>query len=377
MDERVWSHSSLNIIMKNPAEFYLRYICGIKPKAEKTALSLGSAVHWGLEHNTDDLTEFYNEKGSFKQWNNYTDEQVMAECIVSAYLRKKDDIYKEILKDKETGKPLAIEQEIHELQLTADIPSINDNNTYKFLGIIDLLFLTEKGWILVDYKTSSMAVDYDEYKSQLFKYFILLASNFPEVPVYKIGIINLRKTQIRRKKNENDDSFRNRIKMEYDLNEDNLIEFHTYMRDEFKQEQITNAMLGLSKQIKIAKSIEDNNLYFVNYSNVIDMYGKSQYYDLFYKTKDNYVLYTIKDSIYDEDENQVIDYRDCEPIDMMVLDTDESKIINRYDKFKERISELKSNGIDSEKDIIKKLKKEYVCSDTLLDRYFLTYKKGY
>lgn len=377
-EERVWSHSSLNLIMKNPAEFFLNYICGIKPKIEKTALSLGSAVHWGLEHNTTDLTEYYNEKGSFKQWNNYTEEQLLAECMVGAYFRDKSLIYEDILKDVETGGTLEILDETHELQLTADIPSLDKKEKFKFLGIIDLLFLTDKGWILIDYKTSSKEVDYDDYKSQLFKYFILLEANFPEVPIYKIGIINLKKTGIRRKKGENDESFKRRIKMEYDLEENKLIEHHIYFKEEFKDEQISNALIGLSKQIEVARTIERNNLFFVNYSNIIDQYGKSQYYDLFYKTKDNYFLYIVRDHIYDEDEKKVIDYRDCEPIDMMVLDTDRNRILNSYKQFKEIIPKYTGNNYTiPEKEIIAKLKKEYICSDKLLDKYFLTYNKGF
>lgn len=373
--KRVWSHSSLNTIMKNPAEFYLKYICGIKPKKEKTALSLGSAVHWGIEHETDDLTEYYNEKGSFKQWNSYTEEQLLGECMVKAYLKKKEDIYDNLLRDEDTGKRLDIIQECHELQLTADIPY--QDNVFSFLGIIDLLFLTEKGWILIDYKTSSQAVDYDDYKAQLFKYFILLAFNFPDVPVYKIGIINIRKTQIRRKKNENDESFKNRIRFEYDLEENNLIEYHTYLRNEFSKAQIDNASMGLAKQIKVAETIENNNLFFVNYSNITDQYGKSQYYELFYKIKDNYILYTTKDTIYDETEEGLIEYRDCDPIDMMVLDVDKDKILNHYDTFKEKMEEYKTNKNLSEKEIINELKKEYICSDKLLKDYYLTYRKGY
>ena len=65
-----WSHSSLSKLLTNPAEYYLDYIAGIKPKQEKTALSLGSACHWGLEHGTSDLQEYYNEKGNFRQWTN-------------------------------------------------------------------------------------------------------------------------------------------------------------------------------------------------------------------------------------------------------------------------------------------------------------------
>lgn len=370
-EERIWSHSSLNTIMNNPAEFYLVYKCGIKPKQEKTALSLGSAVHWGLENNTDDLTEFYNEKGSFKQWNSYTEEQLLAECIVGAYLRKKDDIYKEILKDDETGKVLDILDEIHELKLNLKLPSTSFETDNQFLGIIDLLLLTDKGWILIDYKTSSQKVDYDEYKSQLYKYIQLLQFNFPDVPIYKIGIINLRKTQIRRKKGENDESFKRRIKLEYDLEENDLIEFHTYKRNEFDENQLKDFSETLSKEIDAARLIESNNLFFVNYSNIKGMYGPSQYYDIFYKTKDNYMLYLIKDTIYDKDFEEMKEYRDCEPLDMMCLDTN-IRILNKYDLFVEELEHMPvpTTAKDS---IFTNLKKKYMCSDKLLNIYYDTY----
>ena len=50
-----WSHSRINKILENPAEYYLLYKQGISPIKEKSALSLGSAVHYGLELGTNDL----------------------------------------------------------------------------------------------------------------------------------------------------------------------------------------------------------------------------------------------------------------------------------------------------------------------------------
>jgi len=373
--KRTWSHSSLNTIMNNPAEFCLSYLWGFKPKVEKTALSVGSAIHWGIEHATSDLSEYYNEKGSFKQWNNYTDEQLLAECIVDAYLRRKDKIYEEFLKDDKTGNKLQILDEQHELRLTSHIDSRIFKEGHNFIGIIDLLLLTENGWILIDYKTGSQKVDYDEYKSQLFKYINLLEYNFPEVPIYKIGIIHLQKTGIRRKKNENDESYRQRIKMEYELNEDNLIEGHTYKREEFDNEQFKNYINSLSQQIDTAQIIEDNNLFFVNYSNIKGMYGPSQFADIFYKTKDNYMLYTIKDTIYSEDDGVLTEYRDCEPIDMLVLEN--SNILNKYNKFKYEVEKLKLEGFNTKDKLFEQLKEKYMCSDKLLDEYYLTYSKGF
>lgn len=43
--------------------FFLRYKCGINTKAKKPALEIGSAVHWGIEHATEDLSEYYGLQG--------------------------------------------------------------------------------------------------------------------------------------------------------------------------------------------------------------------------------------------------------------------------------------------------------------------------
>ena len=240
------------------------------------------------------------------------------------------------------------------------------------MGILDLLFLTNKGLVLLDYKTSSKEVDYDEYKSQLYKYIYLLKNNFPGVPIYKMGIVNLKKTQIRRKKSENDESFKKRIKDEYDLNEDNLIEWHTYLNSEFDDNQLKNYSNMLSQQIDIAETIENKHLFFVNYSNIKGMYGPSQYYDIFYNTKDNYLLYTIKDSVYDEFENKVVDYRECDPIDMLALN--ESNILNKFELFDKEVSEMMKTQLIDKQDIFKKLKQKYKCSDKLLETYYHTYQ---
>lgn len=376
MEDIVWSHSRLNKIIENPAEYFLIYEEGIKPKQEKEALSVGSALHWCLENSTTDLTEYYKEKGDLLQWNDYSNEQCLVECMADAYLKQKLDIYKQMLFDKETNKVLGIIDEYHELTLTAEFPSLIFKKKHKFLGIVDLLLLTEKGWILVDYKTSSRDVDWDDYKSQLYKYFNLLKYNFPEFPIWKIAIINIKKTQIRRRKNENDESYKDRIKVEYDLNENNLINLHIYNQDEFDEKQIAAKTKDLCEMMDLAQMIINNKLFFIHYSNIVNQYGPSQYYDIFYKTPDNYALYTIKDMIYDEDENDIIDRRNCEPIDMMVLDNKDN-VLNKFTKFKEEVTLLDQNGTKEEKEIFEALKKKYITDDNLLKKYMLTYKKGF
>ena len=374
--EVVWSHSRLNKLFENPAEYFLIYEEGIKPKQEKTALSLGSCVHWLLENNTTDSTEYYKEKGDLLQTNDYTDEMCLAESIADAYFKKKVEIYGKMLFDKDTGKALDIISEEHELSLTAEFPSKLFKNPHKFLGIIDLLFLTDKGWVLVDYKTSSQKVDWDNYKSQLYKYIHLINFNFPEFPVWKIAIINLRKTMIRRKKDENDESFKQRIRNEYELDENNLIDLHIYNRDEFSEEQIKIHEQDLSSMMDMAQVILNNKMFFVNYTNIVNQYGPSQYYDIFYHTQDNYALYTIKDMIYDEDENDIIEKRNCEPIDMLVLDH-KNDILNKYKLFKEQVKELNDAGVTDDDKVISTLKKKYICDDKLLGKYMKTYKKGF
>ena len=375
MSEIIWSHSRLNKLFENPAEYFLIYEEGIKPKQEKAALSLGSAVHYGLEINSSDLTEYYQGKGHLLDYNDYSDERCLAECIIEAYLKKKLDIYKMILVDPETGKVLDIISEEHELELVCQFPSKIFKKPHKFLGIIDLLILTDKGWILVDYKTSSKSVDWDNYKSQLFRYVHLINFVFPEFPLWKIAIINLKKTQIRRHKNENDTSFKNRIKQEYELN-DELIELHIYNRNEFSEEQLKLHVADMSDMLDCAQLMINNKLFFTNYSNIVGQYGPSQYYDIFYKTEDNHFLYTIKDLIYDDDENDIVTTRNCEPIDMMVLDN-RNDILNKYEIFKQQVKQLNDAGVKDDDQVFKTLKKKYICDDKLLNKYMKTMKKGF
>ena len=158
--EITWSHSRINKILENPAEYYLIYKQGISPIVEKAALSLGSAVHHGLELGTADLTDYFKENGNFKQSDGYSDEQLLAESMCTAYFNKKDLIFKDLLSDLETHEQLSLLDETHELSLNCTFKSkLYPNKTHSFLGIIDLLLLTEKGWILCDYKTSSKDVN--------------------------------------------------------------------------------------------------------------------------------------------------------------------------------------------------------------------------
>ena len=52
-------------------------------------------------------------------------------------------------------------------------------------------------------------------------------------------------------------------------------------------------------------------------------------------------------------------------------------VLNKYDIFKKEAEKLLNEGIKTEQKIFNQLKKKYICSDTLLKQYLLTYQKGY
>ena len=86
------SHSKLSTILSCPMTYYLSYIEGIQPIEEKAALAIGSAVHWGIEHNTEDLTEYYHSEES-----QYTREQLLSEAMVHGYFKHKEEIFNQKL----------------------------------------------------------------------------------------------------------------------------------------------------------------------------------------------------------------------------------------------------------------------------------------
>ena len=362
-----WSHSRINKILENPAEYYLLYKQGIYPIKEKSALSLGSAVHYGLELGTNDLTDYFREHGDFKQSDGYSDEQLLAESMCTAYFNKKNLIFQDLLTDLETHQQLELLEETHELSLNCTFKSrLFPDKEHKFLGIIDLLLLTEKGWILCDYKTSSKDVNWETYKSQLLKYILFLRENFPEVPLYKICIINIKKSMIRRKKNENDDSFRIRLRNEYIIDDTKLIDYHIYTAQEFSEENITEFYNNMSVMIDGAESIEQNKLFYINYSNIESMYGQSVYASIFYNTPDAELLYKIKDRVWSDEEEDFVNTRFCNKLDMQVL-IYKDKILNHYKTFKEIID---TYGVDEGLNLIQK---NYMFDEKLLELYQRTY----
>lgn len=413
------SHSKLQTILSCPMTYYLIYKAGIKPKVEKSAFSIGTAVHWGIEHDTEDLSEYYKENGDAFQIASYTADQMLAEAMIHGYLLKKDDIINNILIDTETGEQLKILNEkeieniwkikyedminickagkeidsnleeityvenriageIHELSLIAPLKSYKYKEDHEFVGIIDLLLVTNKGFVLIDYKTSSQKPDWEKYLDQIYRYIYLLNFNFPNIPVIKTGIINLRKSQIRQKQNENKNSFLKRLITEYELDDDNnikLIDTHIFDSNNLDNNLIKAYIDNLSIMADTAQTIDENDLYFINYTNANGVYGKSSYYDIFYNVKDAYLEYNIKDTIFDENEDKIMAVRDCVPLDMLSIMAP-NKILNNYNKFKNEAIDIFSNkDINSKDDLFKELNSKYITDDSLLDKYWKTLEK--
>lgn len=353
------SHSKLSTILSCPMTYYLNYIEGIQPIEEKTALAIGSAVHWGIEHNTEDLTEYYHSEES-----EYTREQLLSEAMVHGYFKHKDEIFNQIL-TCEDGSKMNLIEESHEVFINAKLKSNkNADFNHEFVGIIDLLLLTDKGFIIIDYKTSTYEPDWNNYLDQIYRYIFLLRSEFPDIPIVKIGIINIKKTAIRQKKTENYIEFLNRMKLEYDINDENYVAYHEYMPEALDKDLIESYLINLSSMCDAAKMIDDNHLWYINYSAANGIYGKSPYWNIFYKTPDSYLLYKIKDRIYDEEIGEWKEERPCIAIDMLV--TEHQNVMNHYDKYVETYNKNDYKNLISYNQY---LIKNYFCDVKLLDIY--------
>ena len=358
------SHSKLSTILSCPMSYYLSYEQGIALKDVKPALSIGSAVHYGIEHNTDDLTEYYNKSAGFKSRDNFTRDQLLAESMVYGYLLHKDEIYKEILKDPKTGETLTLLEDTHEVFITAKLDSKLDEKT-DFVGIVDLLLLTNKGFIIVDYKTSSNEPDWTSYLDQIYRYIFLVRSEFPEIPIIKIGIINLKKTQIRQKKAENQEEFLNRLRFEYRLNDEKYVNYHEYDVDLIEQQKIDDYIKNLSTMCDLATVIAGSKMFYINYGNAKNMYGKTDFYDIFYKTDHAHLLYTISDNV--KIDGELVERRDCVPIDMLVIEHD--NVLNKFKKFE---FEWDKSEIYDKTAFFEDLKSRYITDDNLLEMYWNT-----
>lgn len=371
------SHSGLQLLLTCPASYFLSKKQGISLKKETKALQVGSAFHWGCEHNTEDLKGYLDEIDPFQNlYNDFTKEVALATGMVHGYLKKKDSIYKQILKSYE-GEDLTLVDEFHELDLLCDLPSLRFEKNHEFHGIIDLLMLTDKGWIILDYKTSSMRPDFDKYLDQVLRYCWMVEQKFPEMPIYKVGIINVRKTGIKQRQGENEENYAMRIKREYDFDDCDLIEYHEFKPDDFEKSKMDLYIKNLSRMADFAQEIEDNNFWFINYGNAVSVYGKSEFWDLFYKTPDCKYLYKVYDPMFNTDLGEMSNYRDATDLDINCLEVPNP--LNHYETFREAFNKLPMSQVPAlvlaqaeacRITCLKYCKEHYTTDDELLNRYW-------
>ena len=371
------SHSGLQLLLTCPASYFLSKKQGISLKKETKALQVGSAFHWGCEHNTEDLKGYLDEIDPFQNlYNDFTKEVALATGMVHGYLKKKDSIYKQILKSYE-GEDLTLIDEFHELDLVCDLPSLRFKKNHEFHGIIDLLMLTDKGWIILDYKTSSMRPDFDKYLDQVLRYCWMVEQKFPEMPIYKVGIINVRKTGLKQRQGENEENYAMRIKREYDFDDCDLIEYHEFKPDDFEKSKMDLYIKNLSRMADFAQEIEDNNFWFINYGNAVSVYGKSEFWDLFYKTPDCKYLYKVYDPMFNTDLGEMSNYRDATDLDINSLEV--LNPLNHYETFKEAFNKLPMSQVPAlvlaqaeacRITCLKYCKEHYTTDDELLNRYW-------
>lgn len=371
------SHSGLQLLLTCPASYFLSKKQGISLKKEAKALQVGSAFHWGCEHNTEDLKGYLDEIDPFQNlYNDFTKEVALATGMVHGYLKKKESIYKQILKSYE-GEDLTLVDEFHELDLLCDLPSLRFEKNHEFHGIIDLLMLTDKGWIILDYKTSSMRPDFDKYLDQVLRYCWMVEQKFPEMPIYKVGIINVRKTGLKQRQGENEENYAMRIKREYDFDDCDLIEYHEFKPDDFEKSKMDLYIKNLSRMADFAQEIEDNNFWFINYGNAVSVYGKSEFWDLFYKTPDCKYLYKVYDPMFNTDLGEMSNYRDATDLDINCLEV--LNPLNHYETFKEAFNKLPMSQVPAlvlaqaeacRITCLKYCKEHYTTDDELLNRYW-------
>ena len=237
------------------------------------------------------------------------------------------------------------------------------------------MLLTNKGFIIIDYKTSSRRPEWDNYLEQLYRYVYIVETMFPEVPIYKLAIINLRKTGIRQRKLETEEQFRQRLRMEYELNDEDYINFHVYSKDVLDKEQMDYYILNLRKSADFANYIDTTSNFYLNYGNLITVYGRSEFYDIFKRTPDAHILYNISDTIlgYDEltDELKIQTKRDARQIDIDAVF--EQNILHKYEQFKTVVLGYYAVNEDTEKEnIMEYIKQTFKTDDELLELYWKT-----
>lgn len=123
-----------------------------------------------------------------------------------------------------------------------------------------------------------------------------------------------------------------RLKREYDFDDSELITYHEFTPDDFEHSKMELYIRNLSRMADFAQEIEDNNFWYINYGNAVSVYGKSEFWDLFYKTDKALYMYKVKDPMFNPDLGEISEYRDATEIDLNCLEVENT--LNHYADFK-------------------------------------------
>ena len=139
-------------------------------------------------------------------------------------------------------------------------------------------------------------------------------------------------------------------------------------------ENLINRYISNLKQMCLtAKQIVDSGIYYINYAGLKNQYGKSDYYPIIYNEPDAYLLYDIKDVIWNEEEQEFEQVRDALPIDMKILD---EKVLNKFEIFKKEADKFLPNVLQLRTALKEKffdyLKDNYTIDNNLLEIYWET-----
>lgn len=364
MQPITFSHSKINTILSDPFLYFLTYKLHLKPAAPQNALQIGSAVHYGLEHNTVDLDPFFKEHGSFEQKHSYSEQQAIAESMVSVFQEQKGNIFSQVCQG---AKVLNIYKE-YKIEVKMK------NSEHSFLGIIDLLIETDKGWIVVDYKTSSKAPVFEQYLEQLYRYCFLL-SRSSDKPIFRLAIISLRKPALKRRATETPEAYKMRLITDYKVRASEYLTYDVINLDtpEFTKDILERFYDNLEQLIIHCGTLANQPFFPINYSAAYNMYGKSTFYDLIYFNEDAALnSFYVNDFWYDKDSGEIVSQRPLTNLDLKLIVNPSMALLDKTILHFDTFSQLYyKHGGD-----LNYIYANYQCEPALIENYLTIIEKS-
>lgn len=248
------NNSGVAIYQMCPRRYKIFYEDKIVPIIEPEALNIGTIFHKGVEERRipeEELESLSMDKASMVEG--------MIEIALDRY-----------------APPVKTEEKMY--------ARVNDDIT--LYGTIDEIL--EDGYIS-DWKTAGMKADPENYRLQLAKYIWLARENGHDVKGAKVKVVY--KTRIRKKRNENDIEFANRVYNEYKENPDKYIEDFTL---EISDEDIKKELDNFVEICKMIEFSSKSGVFPMNFKRCKD-YGQCPYFEKCHNLTGHEYLYRIKE----------------------------------------------------------------------------------